>query len=143
MNANFGYRGRPLRFVDANVFIYFLADDPLYGKPAAAIMQRIEAGEPVAVSTLVLAQVCAYLQRRAPQYIPLFLASLRLPNVIHVSTTYSDFLTALDLLEQLHLSHQLWDDAVLVAQMQRLHIREIYSNDRDFDHFPQVKRLFA
>ena len=39
-----------------------------------------------------------------------------------------------------HLDYtKLWDDPVLVSQMKRLNISEIYSNDADFDKNPTAK----
>jgi predicted nucleic acid-binding protein len=36
----------------------------------------------------------------------------------------------------------MWDDILIVAQMKRIGINEIYSNDKDFDRIPQIKRIF-
>jgi predicted nucleic acid-binding protein len=36
----------------------------------------------------------------------------------------------------------MWDDIVIAAQMKRLKMKEIYSNDKDFDNIQWVKRLF-
>lgn len=36
----------------------------------------------------------------------------------------------------------MWDDLVITAQMKRLGITEIYSNDKDFDRIPWIKRIF-
>lgn len=35
-----------------------------------------------------------------------------------------------------------WGDAIITAQMKKLGIFEIYSNDADFDHIPNIKRIF-
>ena len=40
------------------------------------------------------------------------------------------------------LKWRFWDDLVIAAQMSRMGIREIYSNDKDFDKIPGVKRIF-
>jgi hypothetical protein len=39
-----------------------LAADPNYGQKAKDIIEKIEAGEKSATSTLVIAQVCSYLK---------------------------------------------------------------------------------
>ena len=36
----------------------------------------------------------------------------------------------------------MWDDLVIAAQMERLKLGEIYSNDRDFDKIRGLKRVF-
>jgi predicted nucleic acid-binding protein len=52
-----------LRFIDSNIFVYHMADDPQYGGVAARILERVEEGEEAATSTLVIAQVGSYLRR--------------------------------------------------------------------------------
>jgi predicted nucleic acid-binding protein len=133
-----------MRFVDSNVFVYHLAKDPRHGKVATAILKRIEEGEEAATSTLVIAQVCGYLKwKRRSDAIPAFLALLRsLPSLVKVETLYDDFLAAERLCEERELPWSLWDDAVIAAQMERLGLSEIYSNDTDFDHIPGVRRVF-
>jgi len=34
----------------------------------------------------------------------------------------------------------MWGDIVIAAQMKRLNIKEIYSNDNDFDKIPWIKK---
>lgn len=133
-----------VRFVDSNVFIYHLAADPRYGQQASNIVERIDAGEPVATSTIVLIQVCSYLKTKKRQdVIPRFIAFTRsLPNLIKADTSMADFLEAANLQAQHKLKWELWDDIVIAAQMKRLDINEIYSNDSDFDGIPGLKRIF-
>jgi predicted nucleic acid-binding protein len=52
---------------------------------------------------------------------------------------FEDFITAKEALRVYKMD---WDDLVIVAQMQREGISEIYSNDRDFDQVPGIKRFF-
>jgi predicted nucleic acid-binding protein len=40
------------------------------------------------------------------------------------------------------ISWEAWDDLVIASQMKRLGVKEIYSNDRDFDLIPDIKRVF-
>ena len=44
-----------MRFVDSNVFVYHMAEDPRYGDTATEIIERIEES---ATLTLVILQVC-------------------------------------------------------------------------------------
>ena len=133
-----------MRFVDSNVFVYHMAGDPHYGEIASKIIERIEEGEETATSTLVISQVCSYLKwRKRSDVIPKFLGFLRsLPNLIKLETTFLDFLQARELSIKYGVGWRLWDDLIIAMQMRRLKIDEIYSNDRDFDEIPGIKRIF-
>lgn len=133
-----------MRFVDANIFVYHMAQDPRHRELATAIIERIEKGEQVTTSTLVISQVCGYLKwKKRPDVIPSFLAFLRsLPNLIKIDTTFMDFVQAQEFCIEHSLDWRLWDDLIITAQMTRLKIDEIYSNDVDFDIIPGVKRIF-
>jgi len=133
-----------LRFVDSNVFIYHMAQDPRYGETASRILRRIEEGEETATSTLVVAQVCGYLRWKGrSDIIPLYIDFLRsIPNLMKMETTLDDFLEAEEICRSHSIGWRMWDDAVITAQMRRIGVDEIYSNDGDFDSIPGVKRLF-
>jgi predicted nucleic acid-binding protein len=131
-------------FVDSNVFVYHLAADPDYGKTARKLIERIENGEESYTSTLVIAQVCSYLKwKRRQDVIPLFLSFLKgLTSLQKIETSMLDFEEARSIQRQQDLPWAIWDDMVIVAQMKRINVNEIYSNDRDFDKIPWVKRIF-
>jgi predicted nucleic acid-binding protein len=131
-------------FVDSNVFVYHLAADPDYGKTARKLIERIENGEESYTSTLVIAQVCSYLKwKRREDVIPLFLSFLKgLTSLQKIETSMLDFEEARSIQRQQDLPWAIWDDMVIVAQMKRINVNEIYSNDRDFDKIPWVKRIF-
>lgn len=131
-------------FVDSNVFVYYLAADPTYGAVARKIIERIENGEEAYTSTLVIAQVCSYLKwRKRHDVVPLFLSFLKgLTTLQKIETSILDFEEARRLQRQLSLPWEMWDDIVIAAQMQRIGVREIYSNDKDFDRIPWIRRLF-
>ena len=133
-----------MRFVDSNVLLYHLADDPRYGKKASGIMERIEGGEPAATSTLVISQVCGYLRwKKRQDAIPAFVLFLRsLPSLSKISTEFADIVGAQEFSVQHKLDGKLWDDVVITIQMMRMSINEIYSNDTDFDTIPGIKRVF-
>jgi len=133
-----------MRFVDSNVFVYHLAADPSYGQKARDIIEKIEAGEKSATSTLVIAQVCSYLKwKRKENAIPVFLSFIKgLTALQKVETHMLDFEEARSIQSQFNLSWAMWDDIVIAAQMKRLNLNEIYSNDGDFDKIPWVKRIF-
>jgi predicted nucleic acid-binding protein len=133
-----------VRFVDSNVFVYHLAADPIHGQTAKNLMEKIEAGEKSATSTLVIAQVCSYLKwKRMQNVIPLFLSFLKgLTTLQKIETHMLDFEEARSIQSQLNLPWSMWDDMVIAAQMKRLNLKEIYSNDSDFDKIPRIKRIF-
>lgn len=133
-----------MRFVDSNVFVYQLAADPIYGQTAKNLMEKIEAGEKSATSTLVIAQVCSYLKwKKRQNIIPLFLSFLKgLTTLQKIETHMLDFEEARSIQSQLNLPWSMWDDMVIAAQMKRLNLKEIYSNDNDFDEIPWIKRIF-
>ncbi|MBS7650757.1 MAG: type II toxin-antitoxin system VapC family toxin [Candidatus Bathyarchaeia archaeon] len=133
-----------MRFIDSNIFVYHMAEDPRYGEVAATIIKRIEDGEQVATSTLVISQVCGYLKWKGRfSVIPTFLTFLRsIPNLIKVDTTFLDFIQAQTFCVEHGIDWSMWDDLIISMQMKNLRIDEIYSNDIDFDKIPEVKRIF-
>lgn len=133
-----------LRFIDSNIFIYHLAGDEQYGETASPILERISRGEEAATSTLILSQVIAYLRWKKKGFvIPQFIDFLRSTPTIHkVETSFSDFVAAQKLQEKTKVKWASWDDLTIAAQMSRTGITEIYSNDKDFDTIPNIKRVF-
>jgi predicted nucleic acid-binding protein len=133
-----------MRFIDSNVFIYHMASDPIYGPDAEAILRKVEAGEETVTSTLTIVQTCSYLKwKKAADKIPLFISFLQsLPKLTKDETRLEDFSAAIELSEKLGVSINKWDDLVIAAQMMRLSVNEIYSNDSDFDRISGIRRLF-
>lgn len=133
-----------MRFIDSNVFIYHLAGDERYGQTASQIIERIGNGEEVTASTLILAQVIAYLRWKKRTYvIPRFIDFLRSSPTIHkLETDFTDLVSAQKLQEEAGLRWEAWDDLVIATQMLRTGITEIYSNDKDFDTIPGIRRIF-
>jgi len=41
-----------VKYVDVNVFVHWLGDDPVFGEDATVIVERIEKGERAATSSL-------------------------------------------------------------------------------------------
>ena len=133
-----------VRFIDSNIFIYHLAGDERYGETAGKIIGRISGGEKVAASTLIFSQVLAYLRwKNKTRVIPKFLDYLRSSPTIHkFETTFPDLISARKLQEEAGVKWEIWDDLVIAAQMLRAGISEIYSNDKDFDTLPNIRRVF-
>ncbi len=133
-----------MRFVDSNVFIYHMASDPIYGFDAKTILRRVEGGEETVTSTLTIVQTCSYLRwKKAADKIPLFISFLQsLPKLMKDETRLEDFSTAIALAQNERLPLRMWDDLVTTAQMKRLGVKEIYSNDSDFDRISGIRRVF-
>ncbi len=138
-------RGIDLRFIDSNIFIYHLAGDEQYGETASKIIERVSKGEEVVASTLILSQVIAYLRWKKRTYvIPRFIDFLRSSPTIHkLETDFADFASAQKLQEETEVAWEAWDDLIIASQMLRTGVTEIYSNDKDFDTIPGIRRTFV
>lgn len=133
------------RFIDSNIFVYVLSNDPEYGMRALGILVDAENGVYEAyTSTLIVSQVLAHLERRRRREAMVgFLEYLDEGYIDVVETVYEDYRVSRMLAEEYKLDYsKLWDDLVIASQMRRLGVNEIYSNDRDFDKIPWVKRMF-
>ena len=132
-----------IRFIDSNIFIYHIDRNPVFGQTSQKILQRVESGEEAVSSTLVLEEVFIHVEQEySARDIPSVLyAILSYVNLRIVPYTVEDILRAAEILEDAGFTLD-WDDAVIVAVMERFGIREIYSNDHHFDRVPSVKRVF-
>jgi predicted nucleic acid-binding protein len=130
-------------FVDTNIFLRYLTrDDPDKAQACFELFKRAEANQiTLTVTETVVAEIVYVLsskrtynlprdQIRARLYPLLSLTGMRLPQRQTV-------LRALDLYVTYPID---FEDALIVAHMQRQTVRELYSYDRDFDQVPDVKR---
>ena len=130
-------------FVDTNIFLRYLTkDDPDKAQACFELFKRAETNQITLTATeTVIAEVVYVLssertynlprdQIRARLYPILTLRGLRLSQRRTV-------LRALDL----YVAYEIdFEDALIVAHMERQAIRELYSYDRDFDEVPGVNR---
>jgi predicted nucleic acid-binding protein len=132
------------RFVDSNVFICVLMNDPAHSKKALGILTRFEEGKETGwTSTLALSQVFSHLKKRGrSQAVDKFYDYLRGSPIGVAETTLEDITGACEIKEEQGHPWNMWDDLVLAAQMDRLGVTEIYSNDADFDKLRGLKRVF-
>jgi len=130
------------RFIDSNIFIYVLTEDPEHYEKAKAILERIEKGEEVVTSTLVLEEIFVFLEgRKASQKIPKVFDSIRSYSTLRIEPYFiEDMTSAISLLKSLNFKID-WDDAIIAASMKRIRLDEIYSNDTHFDIIPHIKRV--
>ena len=132
-----------MRFIETNIFLYVITAHPDLGSKAKEILERIESGEQAMTSSLVVAEVCAWLEYHGMRdKIDAFFKALEsYPTLKKCETTYEDELKAEDLKSR--YSHLEFFDRVYLAQMLRLKLTEIYSNDRGFDKVSEIKRIFT
>lgn len=132
-----------MQFIDTNIFIRYLTkDDPDKAQACFELFQRAQANQVNLTTTeAVITEVVYVLSSkrtyglartdiRARLYPLLSVPGLRLP---HRQT----YLRALDLYAASSLD---FEDALIVAQMQRQAIKELYSYDRGFDQLEGITR---
>ncbi len=125
-----------MRYVDVNVFVYWLGDDPVFGDEATGIIERVDKGERAATSSLTpwLTHV-ALVMAGAGNYSEEKLVGkfLELPFLRVEPLTLGDYERALGAIPRYGLD---LEDGLHFALAERLKIKEIYSNDRDFEKTP-------
>ena len=131
-----------MRFVETNIFLYVITAHPHFGPLAKRILERIDSGEEAATSSLVIAEVCAWLEyHKRKTEVRTFLSAVdSYPSLRKSETTYTDEQRATEL-ERSYPRLEFFD-RVYLAQMERLKLTEIYSNDKAFDRVKGIKRIF-
>ncbi|MEM3880680.1 MAG: type II toxin-antitoxin system VapC family toxin [Candidatus Bathyarchaeia archaeon] len=131
-----------MRFVDANVFIYVLVKSPKEDyEIAKKILKRIEGGEEVATSLAVIQEIVGWLEyNNREKEVKSFLTAVNSYLTMNkLAITWEDFLAALDNVDKFRVD---FVDALTLRVMQKNKINEVYSNDKDFDRVPWVKRIW-
>lgn len=137
------------RFLDSSVFLH------AYLKPkrrlreaekevkqkASAIIENIEKGEEVVISTIHLSEILNITEERlglekATQFLENILAT---DNIIIEGVQRRDYEEALVIASRYKVSP---NDAVACVVSRRMNISEIYSFDKHFDRVPFVRRLY-
>lgn len=131
-----------MRFVDANVFIYVLVKSPKEAyETSKQILKRIENGEEALTNTAVIQEVVDWLEynnrkREVKSFITAINSYLTMNKI---NTAWDDMLTALDDMEKHDID---FVDALTLQTMKKNNIKEIYSNDTDFDRIKWIKRIW-
>ncbi|MCW4007317.1 MAG: type II toxin-antitoxin system VapC family toxin [Candidatus Bathyarchaeota archaeon] len=131
-----------MRFVDANVFIYVLVKSPKEDyEIAKKILKRIEGGEEAATSLAVIQEIVDWLEyNNREKEVKSFLTAVNSYLTMNkLAITWEDFLAALDNVDKFRVD---FVDALTLRVMQKNKINEVYSNDKDFDRVPWVKRIW-
>ena len=135
------------RYVDVNVFIYWLAGHPEYGERAREWVRRVEHGGrgEYVTSTLTLYEAAVILAGLSGRSLKdrEFLESIinpitSLPGLEIAALREKDLTQALELMEAYSLDYE---DALHLAVALREKATTIVSNDKDFDKTP-LKRTF-
>lgn len=129
------------RFVDTNIFLYVIQAHEEFGKTSLEILKRIDKGEPAVTSHINILEICWWLEmHNQVERIEEQLRRIRaILNLDIVPLELRDFTSA----SRLRRSSQVhFNDCLMVSVMNRMGIREIYSNDRDFDVFRGIRRRF-
>lgn len=152
-----------LVFVDANILIYAFAPDPSFGRECMRLLERIELGEIVGVTSaavvsdvahrLMSLEACATLgwsyagvvgrlARHPEEVVKLHrfrtsIDSLVPMGVQVLSTTLQQVQAAAEISQQTGV---LSNDALVLATMQEYGITDLASHDKDFDRIPWVHR---
>jgi predicted nucleic acid-binding protein len=132
-----------MHFVDTNIFIrYFTRDDPDKAKACFELFKQASTNEIILTTTEAVVSEVIYvlsskktynllrLDIRARLYPLLSVKGLRLPQ-------RKVMLRALDLYVAYNID---FEDALIVAQMERQSINELYSFDRGFDRVTGITR---
>jgi predicted nucleic acid-binding protein len=115
--------------VDTNIFVYALTGHPKFGEVAKNILERIEAGEKAVTSTLVLCEVAWVLEAMGKQseIKPALEKILSYKTLEVVEFNEDDLLVGANNMQIYHVD---FNDGVNAAIMERLGIKEVYSNDK-------------
>jgi predicted nucleic acid-binding protein len=134
-----------VRFLDANVFLrYLVAGDEEKARDCMALFQRVQAGEEaVTTSEVIVAEVAYVLRSRAHYGLAPAEIAERLQPVLALRGLKLDHkgacLRALDVW-QAHPALD-FEDAMIVAHLERLGEAEVYSYDTDFDGIEGLERV--
>jgi len=133
------------RYVDINIFVYWLGNHPQFGKTAYNWIKKIESsprGEYVTSSltlyeTLVIIAGLAGKSLKDKAFVEEVVNSITHIKGLRIEPLKpEDFTKAVDLMNEYNLDYE---DSIHLAVATRTGVREIVSNDKDFDATP-IKR---
>ncbi len=130
-----------MRYVDVNIFVYWLNAHPEFGETATGIMERIEAGEKAVTSSLTPWLLHALFKKTGAVRYSHSLLMERLSNIINLyfaPLNIDVYSKSSALSDKYRLD---FEDAIHLAVALDYSAEAIYSNDEDFDRSP-IKRLF-
>jgi predicted nucleic acid-binding protein len=131
-----------VRFVDANVFIYVLIKSPREDYLTSKnILKRVEEGEETLTSVAIIQEVLDWLEynnRRGD--VGKFLTALNsYVTMRKAEISWIDMLDATSYMEKYSFD---FVDALTLQVMKRNNVKEIYTNDKDFDRVEWICRIW-
>ena len=133
------------RYVDVNVFAYWLCGHPSFGKKAKNWIEKIEKEGNYVTSVLTLYEtlvIVAGLTNKSlkdKEFVRTVISSITGLNGLKVeSLVKEDFAKAVEIMNDFGLD---FEDSLHLAVALRKNVKEIISNDSDFDK-TNVKRVF-
>ena len=131
-----------MRFVDSNVFIYVLVKSPKDDyMTAKRILQRIEEGEETITNTAVIQEIVDWLEyNNRRREIETFLAAINsYITMKKAKVSWNEIMEAIGDMKKYDLDLV---DALTLQTMKKNDVKEIYTNDKDFDRVKEVKRIW-
>src|SRR5713101_4805108 len=133
-----------MKFIDTNIFVRYLAgDDEKKSEACFRLFQRVQRGEEaVTTAEVIIAEVAYVLSSPSLYHLSHEEIVARLTPILSLRSFQlrykRTYLRALDL----YATYPSLDfqDALAVAHMERQHISEIVTYDRDFDRVPDITR---
>ena len=138
--------GNP-RYVDVNIFVYWLGNHPKHGSIAQRWIKKIEESQRGAyiTSTLTLYETIVILagltgkNLKDKTFVNKVLNAVTSLKPLRIEPLkIEDYKIAADLMNECQLDYE---DSLHLAVAARTKVHEIVSNDKDFD-FTQIKRTF-
>jgi len=135
------------KYVDVNVFIYWLGNHPIFGKTAYNWIKRIERATPGSyiTSTLTIYEIIVVIAGLLGKTLDninfirdIIYAINSLKGLSLEPLESNDMINALNFMEKYNLDYE---DSLHLATAIRMGINKIISNDKDFDKTP-LKRKF-
>ena len=133
------------RYVDVNVFVYWLCGHPSFGKKAKNWIEKIEKEGNYVTSVLTLYEtliIVAGLTNKSlkdKEFVRTVISSITgLKGLKVESLVKEDFAKAVEIMNDFGLD---FEDSLHLAVALRKNVKEIISNDSDFDK-TNVKRVF-
>lgn len=140
-----------LKLVDANVFIHGILkprknikeDNKKLKKRANNLVLRINEGEPVGICVIQLSEVIKVFENLKEHEIAYRLQKFFLKNLTikKFSVNEKDLYLAHNIVDKYRDNKISFNDAIAYIIMKRENIKEIYSFDKHFDIFSDIKRL--
>jgi len=130
-----------MKYVDVNVFVYWLNAHPKFGETATTIIERIESGEKAVTSSLtpwLLHTVFKKSGAKGYSHSLLMERLSKITNLRFVPLNVGAYMKASALSNKYRLD---FEDAIHLAVALEYSADTIYSNDEDFDRTP-VNRVF-